>query len=174
MAARERPSLPVGGEMSAGDIPCQKCGTMVRDSDRFCTKCGAGKVLPAETLGKGAIQWKWVAIAAAVILATQFGFTFAYAAILAARGDSTAELNDVTVGLLNLLGFGVGGFIVALRSPGSTIREPAIAAAISVTVFTLLQRIMPNVLVLGIIYGLALLGAKLGEAVQSRRSARAQ
>ena len=76
-------------------------------------------------------------------------------------------------GLLNLFSFFAGGFIIGVISPGIRIIEPAAGAFLSValmlflTIFTpysFLHFSLTKLLVGGLIaFGLALLGARLGE-----------
>jgi hypothetical protein len=124
---------------------------------------------PPLTAGKGPIQWKWVAIGAAVILAVQFGFGVILGVIGLATG--APQLTVAGVGAVSLLGFPIGGLIVALISPGLTIREPAIGAVIPIALFALLNR-GESLLSLPFVYVVTLGGAKLGERLQARRRSR--
>jgi zinc ribbon protein len=151
---------------------CARCGAAARSDDRFCVKCGAdlAPLVTPPPLGKGPVQWKWVGIGAAVIVATQFGFGFVLGAVLALAGSP--DPSGAVVAVVALLGLPIGGVIVALMSPGLTIREPAIGAVIAIAV---LGVISGHQSLLGLLLGyvLTLGGAKLGERLQGRSRTRA-
>lgn len=158
------------------DNSCARCGAVLLADDSFCTKCGTAATSAARTAGgspgaTSGLQWKWVFIGAAVMVGTQLIFGVVYG--LALRASGGGGVNRLVVGLLGLLGCPVGGFIVALLSPGLTIREPALGAVFAIGFFTLLhgvpQGLLPSLVSLAVIYGLTIVGAKLGEALQRRR-----
>ena len=76
-------------------------------------------------------------------------------------------------GLLNLISYFIGGFIIGLISPGIRIYEPAVGAFLSVLVMLVLTFFTPYsflhfsllkvIIGGGIAFFLALSGAKLGE-----------
>ena len=73
--------------------------------------------------------------------------------------------------MVGIASFAVGGYIVGLRSPGRTILEPGISAAVAVVVGLLLSGAftLGNLLAGGLVPFLAgLLGGYLGERHQSR------
>lgn len=83
------------------------------------------------------------------------------------------SLRFVLQGLLHLVSFFIGGFIIGLISPGIRIDEPAIGAFLSVAImlgltfftpYSFIQFSLTKMLVGGVIaFILALLGARLGE-----------
>ncbi len=83
------------------------------------------------------------------------------------------HLHFMLQGLLNLISYFIGGFIIGLISPGIRIYEPAAGAFLSVAVMLLLTIFTPysffhfslTKLIIGglIAFFLALSGAKLGE-----------
>ena len=73
--------------------------------------------------------------------------------------------------LIGIASFAIGGYIVGLKSPGRTILEPGISAAIAVVIGLLLggSFTLGNLLVGGLVPFLAgLLGGYLGERRQAR------
>lgn len=84
-------------------------------------------------------------------------------------------LQQVTQGLLILLSYFVGGFIIGVVSPGVRMIEPALGAFLSIFLVVFVSFVMPNsyvhfswlkLLVGGVIsFSLALYGAKLGEKI---------
>ena len=85
------------------------------------------------------------------------------------------SLQFLSQGLLHIVSFFVGGFIVGLVSPGLRIREPAAGAFLSVSlmlalsVFTpyrMIQFSLQKMIIGGVIaFCLALAGARLGERI---------
>jgi hypothetical protein len=133
----------------------------------------------------GNLDWRWVAIGAAIM----FGLNFvASLLLLLLLGDSlpatttdpqeaAAALGGGRLALGALIGiasFAIGGYIVGLKSPGRTILEPGISAAVAVVVGLLLSGAfsLGNLLAGGLVPFLAgLLGGYLGERHQSREAA---
>ncbi len=88
-------------------------------------------------------------------------------------GYMSISLRFMLQGLLNLISFFIGGFIIGLISPGIRIYEPAAGAFLSVSVMLILAIFTPfrfihfslsKMLIGGAIaFALALLGARAGE-----------
>jgi hypothetical protein len=130
----------------------------------------------------GNLDWRWIAIGVAVM----FGLNLIASLILLPLiGDSlpatatnpqdaAAALSggQLALGaLISIASFTIGGYIVGLKSPGRTIVEPGISAAIAVIIGLLLSGAftLGNLLVGGLVPFLAgLLGGYLGERHQSR------
>jgi len=128
------------------------------------------------------LDWRWIAIGVAIM----FGLNLIASLILVPLiGDSVpatatnpqdaaAALSggQLALGaLLSIASFTIGGYIVGLKSPGRTIVEPGISAAIAVVIGLLLSGActLGNLLVGGLVPFLAgLLGGYLGERHQSR------
>ena len=76
--------------------------------------------------------------------------------------------------LISIASFALGGYIVGVKSPGRTILEPGISAAVAVVVGLLLSGAftLGNLLAGGLVPFLAgLLGGYLGERQQARSAA---
>ena len=130
----------------------------------------------------GNLDWRWIAIGVAVM----FGLNLIASLILLPLiGDSlpatatnpqdaAAALSggQLALGaLISIASFTIGGYIVGLKSPGRTIVEPGISAAIAVIIGLLLSGAFTsgNLLAGGLVPFLAgLLGGYLGERHQSR------
>ena len=130
----------------------------------------------------GDLDWRWIAIGVAIM----FGLNLIASLILVPLiGDSVpatatnpqdaaAALSggQLALGaLLSIVSFTVGGYIVGWKSPGRTIVEPGISAAIAVIIGLLLSSAftLGNLLVGGLVPFLAgLLGGYLGERHQAR------
>ena len=130
----------------------------------------------------GNLNWRWIAIGVAIM----FGLNLAASLLLlllfgdnlpatatdpqeaaAALGDGRLALGA----LISIASFAIGGYIVGLKSPGRTILEPGISAAIAVIIGLLLSGAftLGNLLVGGLVPFLAgLLGGYLGERQQSK------
>ena len=133
----------------------------------------------------GNLDWRWIAIGVAVM----FGLNLIASLILLPLiGDSlpatatnpqdaAAALSggQLALGaLISIASFTIGGYIVGLKSPGRTIVEPGISAAIAVIIGLLLSGAftLGNLLAGGLVPFLAgLLGGYLGERHQSRTAA---
>ena len=131
----------------------------------------------------GNLNWRWIAIGVAIM----FGLNLIASLILMPLiGDSLPETatnpqdavetlsgGQLALGaLISIASFTIGGYIVGLKSPGRTILEPGISAAIAVIISLLLSGAftLGNLLVGGLIPFLSgLLGGYLGERHQSRR-----
>jgi hypothetical protein len=126
------------------------------------------------------LDWRWIGIGAVIM----FGLNFIASLILAfVIGDTVpatatpeeaaAALGGGRIALIALIGiasFAIGGYIVGLKSPGRTILEPGISAAIAVVVGLLLSGAftLGNFLAGGLVPFLAgLLGGWLGERRQT-------
>jgi hypothetical protein len=118
---------------------------------------------------------KWILIGFAV----QGGLTWVVPALLEPLGPplvgAMGELwaNLVFVAIVAFVAFFGGGLLVAWFSPGSTIKEPAIAATLAIAfnqIYNLSQGASFSALGIAIAvllgYGFALAGAKVGERLQ--------
>ena len=130
----------------------------------------------------GDLDWRWIAIGVAIM----FGLNLIASLILVPLiGDSlpvsatnpqdaAAALSggQLALGaLISIASFTIGGYIVGVKSPGRTIVEPGISAAIAVIIGLLLSGAftLGNLLVGGLVPFLAgLLGGYLGERHQAR------
>lgn len=126
------------------------------------------------------LDWRWVAIGVAIMLGLSLVAGLLSAAILGNQVEAVAGGAQVNIGggrlallaLLSFLSFVVGGFIVGLKSPGRTILEPGISAAIAVLISLLIAGAfsLGGVIAAGVVPFLGgLLGGWLGERQQSGR-----
>ena len=130
----------------------------------------------------GNLDWRWVAIGAAIMFGLNLVASLLLLLLLGDRLPATTTdpqeaataLGGGRLALGALIGiatFAIGGYIVGSRSPGRTILEPGISAAIAVVVGLLLSGAftLGNLLVGGLVPFVAgLLGGYLGERHQSR------
>ena len=89
------------------------------------------------------------------------------------------SLRFLIQGLLNLLSFFIGGFIIGVVSPGLRVHEPAIGAFLSVAFMLFLSLFTPYSFIRfsltkmllggGVAFCLALTGAKFGERLTGHR-----
>ena len=125
------------------------------------------------------LDWRWIGIGVAIMLGLSLVAGLLSAAILGNQAAVVAEGGQVAVGggqlfllaLLSFASFVAGGFIVGLKSPGRTILEPGISAAIAVLLSLLIAGSFSigGVLAAGIVPFLGgLLGGWLGERQQGR------
>jgi hypothetical protein len=134
---------------------------------------------------RGGLDWKWIAIGVAIM----FGLNLVASLILlpllggavpgppvSAEGAATGAAAEAIGGgrlllaaVISFLSFAIGGYIVGARSPGRTILEPGISAAIAVAIGLLIGGAftLGNLLAGGVVPFLAgLLGGWLGERRQ--------
>ena len=121
-------------------------------------------------------QWMWISFG--VFVATELVLGALVGGLVVGRFMSLS-LRFMLQGLLNLLAYFIGGFIVGLISPGIRIYEPAAGAFLSVLVMLVLTLFTPfsfihfsltKVLIGGgIAFFLALTGAKIGERIAGNR-----
>jgi hypothetical protein len=123
------------------------------------------------------LDWKWIGIGVAIMLALNIVAGLGIAIFLAPQiqGATSVEQMDLSGGqmallaIVNFLAFVIGGFIVGLKSAGRTILEPGISAAIAVVIALLLSGSLSlgSVIAGGLVPFLAgILGGWIGERRQ--------
>jgi hypothetical protein len=121
---------------------------------------------------------KWMLASMAIFIGVELFLGGLIGNILVGRFMSMS-LKFLLQGLLNLVSFFIGGFIIGLISPGIRIHEPAVGAFLSVALMLCISFFTPysfihfsftKMLIGGAIaFCLALSGAKLGEKVVGNR-----
>ena len=121
---------------------------------------------------------KWVLVSMGVFIAAEILFGALLADVLAGPVTSMT-LRFMLQGVLNLLGFFVGGVLIGLFSPGLRIREPAMGAFLCVVLMMVLTLFTPysfirfsltKMLIGGAVaFWLALVGARFGERLAGNR-----
>jgi hypothetical protein len=118
---------------SAASLSCESCQAENSAGAAFCRECG--KPLPRSSEASSGLSWRWIGLGVLIMLATNLVGGFVLGLALGAAGysleTSQAELIP-WFALVGVLAFAIGGFIVGARSPGKTILEPGLAAAIAV------------------------------------------
>ena len=123
------------------------------------------------------LDWRWIGIGVAVMLGLSFVAGLLSTLILGDQTAVVAEGGQVAIGsgrlfllaVLSFASFVLGGFIVGLKSPGRTILEPGISAAVAVLLSLLIAGSFSigGVLAAGVVPFLGgLLGGWLGERQQ--------
>ena len=121
---------------------------------------------------------KWVLASTAIFVAVEL-FLGGLIGNLVVGTFLSLNLRFLLQGLLNLISFFIGGFIIGLISPGIRIFEPALGAFLSValmlclsffTPYSFIQFSMTKMLIGGAIaFFLALTGARVGEKIAGNR-----
>ena len=116
----------------------------------------------------------WMIASAGIFIAVELFLGGLIGEVVVGRFLSIS-LRFLIQGLLNLVSFFIGGFIIGLISPGIRTREPAVGAFISVALMLCLSLFTPysfinfsltKMLIGGVVaFFLALAGARLGERV---------
>ena len=121
---------------------------------------------------------KWVLASTAIFVVVEL-FLGGLIGNLVVGTFLSLNLRFLLQGLLNLISFFIGGFIIGLISPGIRIFEPALGAFLSValmlclsffTPYSFIQFSMTKMLIGGAIaFFLALAGARAGEKIAGNR-----
>ena len=122
---------------------------------------------------------KWVIASTAIFVAVEL-FLGGLIGNLVVGTFMSLNLRFLLQGLLNLISFFIGGFIIGLISPGIRIFEPALGAFLSValmlclsffTPYSFIQFSLTKMLIGGgIAFFLALIGARAGEKIAGNRT----
>lgn len=150
---------------------CPGCQSENEAANSFCFKCGldlkeVATTEPAATSAPAStFSWGWVGWSVLIIMGTTTIVSFTIGFLYALTGGR--NIPPPLAFVAGALGLLLGGMITGYKSPGVTIKEPAVAAAI-VTVFFVLMNKDYSSLVLGWVmpFGLAYLGAWIGEKIQ--------
>ena len=134
----------------------------------------------------GSLNWRWIAIGVAIMFGLNLIAGLLVGALIVpdlpvATPEGTPAVDPVAIGggrlalvaLLSFASFALGGYIVGWKSPGRTILEPGISAAIAVALSLLLAGSfgLGSFLVAGLLPFIAgLLGGWLGERRQDGQS----
>jgi hypothetical protein len=133
----------------------------------------------------GNLDWRWIAIGVAVMFGLNLIASLTLVPLIGDSLPATAtDPQDAAAALsggqlalsalISIASFAIGGYIVGVKSPGRTILEPGISAAVAVVVGLLLSGAftLGNLLAGGLVPFLAgLLGGYLGERQQARTAA---
>lgn len=145
-------------------------GSFARITSRIRTISGAIPIF------KESFDWKWVLVGMLCIIA---GNIVAYLMLHNWIQDLIFKQERVLVGAalvagVSLVIFFLGGVVVGRMSSGRTLKEPAVAAVLSLVVIFVLQLFLGMLNILGLIVGaplcfaLAYLGGYVGESWQER------
>ena len=121
---------------------------------------------------------KWMFASVAIFLGAELILGGLVGNVVVGRFMSRS-LHFMLQGILNLVSFFVGGFIIGLISPGIRIHEPAVGAFLSVSIMLCLSIFTPysfihfslTKMIVGGVFAffLALVGARLGEKISGNR-----
>ena len=129
------------------------------------------------------LDWRWIGIGIAIMFGLSFVAGLLAVAVLGGPDAVTASTGSaptaligggrlLLASLLSFAAFLVGGYVVGLKSPGRTILEPGISAAVAVALTLLIGGVFSVITLLaaGLMPFLAgLLGGWLGERAQGQR-----
>lgn len=117
-------------------------------------------------------SWGWVLASVGIFVITQLVLAYIVGQVLLGARIPTG-LHQVVQGLLILISYFVGGFIIGVVSPKIRIIEPALGAFASIFLVVFVSFVMPNSYIYfnwlkmfiggAIAFGLAMYGAMLGE-----------
>jgi hypothetical protein len=132
-----------------------------------------GDELSADEKNTRKFLWKWVVVGAIIGFALNILFVFILSTLFPPHIYKLS-----TTGFI--VSFVIMGFIVGYKSPGITLKEPAVAGLLAVVLdwiflrFIITYRVPGKFIVLGLIMGffISLLGAWLGELYQQSKQAK--
>ena len=127
----------------------------------------------------GRLDWKWIAIGVLVMVVLNLIAGLVLALALGTDLEGVEDVEHLRVSgsqmvllvSLNILTFGIGGFIVGIKSAGRTILEPGISAAVAVVIALLISGnfTIVNLIAAGLLpFAAGVLGGWLGELRQGR------
>lgn len=127
----------------------------------------------------GRLDWKWIAIGVLVMVVLNLIAGVVLALALGTDIEGVEDVEHLRVSSsqmvllvsLNILTFGIGGFIVGIKSAGRTILEPGISAAVAVVIALLISGnfTIRNLIAAGLLpFAAGVLGGWLGELRQGR------
>ncbi len=165
-------------------ILCPDCGKEIDYDSIYCSFCG--RKIDGSSSPEGGkadstrppLNRKWIFISALIIVISEFLFAFIAGIIYTAfisSGNMTAETLVIVASIGSIAGIFSGSILAAYKSPGRTIKEPAIGAAIIILISKISDIIITgNFSLSGLAgmaaaYVIALAGAFLGEKIQERK-----
>jgi hypothetical protein len=157
---------------------CSQCGQGVQDVAGADTPQASQPKPAFQAAGQGQDQakgfsWGWYFKSMGMIILCNIASALIMVGLLLVMDQANAGLVLVLGLVFGALAFFVGGYWAAVRSPGRTIKEPALAAATLAVLSGLVQGEGAISLAGAIIpFVLGMLGAKLGERKQAAREAR--
>lgn len=151
-------------------IACPDCGKDNDDRHTFCSRCGkqlAGSAppAPARVDPNVGFRWNWLGLSIILITGTvtivSFLLDFVYRAV--GGGEFAELLAFLTFGI----GMVLGGIVAGHTSPGITVKEPAVAAALVTVLYAVASQQYAGLSWVWVLpFILAYLGAWLGEKMQ--------
>ncbi len=105
---------------------------------------GGGRSNPMSRATRAArpFSWPWVGVSMAAFIAAEVVIGGLIGEWLLARVASIST-SFLVQGLINLIGFALGGFVIGLISPGRRIAEPAVAGAATMLLITVVAIFVP-------------------------------
>ena len=122
---------------------------------------------------KKGFQWPAVGWSVIDILGTMFALTSVVAIVIAFASDAQGIQIPAQIGVIvGFAGYFMGGLVAGYRSPGVTVLEPAVAAALVTALYLIIAKASPLVAIVPtiLVFGLSYAGAWLGERIQARAS----
>jgi predicted nucleic acid-binding Zn ribbon protein len=159
-------------------LKCMKCGSDIERESRYCSTCGSNMEFQNKISGKRIkVSWRWVFFSLIAILVFEYIFaTIAGQLFLFFSGAEFIELETgiVVSSLGSITGIFFGSLYSSYLSPGITIKEPVIGAALEIVISQLILIVMAGsftsliIIRIAIIMSIAFGGAKTGEFFQKK------
>ncbi len=164
--------------MTDTNLQCMRCGSSSDNKSRYCCRCGANLNFQRKiSVRKVKIIWRWVLFSLIAIMI--FDYIFASAAgqlyLLVKGTEFTALETGVVVSSLgSLTGIFCGTLFSSYMSPGISIKEPMLGAAVEIIISQVILLFIAGafsaliIVRITIITAIAFCGAKAGEMFQKR------
>jgi predicted nucleic acid-binding Zn ribbon protein len=164
--------------MNEIELKCMKCGSDIEPVSKYCSSCGSSIKLQKQlSLKRIKITWRWVFFSLIAILVFEYIFaTIAGQLFLFFSGAEFIELETgiIVSSLGSITGIFFGSLYSSYLSPGITIKEPVIGAALEIVISQIILIVMAGsftsliIIRIAIIMSIAFGGAKTGEFFQKK------
>lgn len=164
--------------MNENKLQCMKCDSEIEPECRYCSSCGSSISFQKKISNrKIKISWRWVLFSLISILVFEYIFaTMAGQLYIFLTGAEYMELETgiIVSSIGSITGIFFGSLYSAYLSPGITIKEPVIGAALEIVISQIILIAAAGsftsliIIRIAIIMSIAFGGAKTGEFFQKK------
>jgi predicted nucleic acid-binding Zn ribbon protein len=164
--------------MNEMKLQCMKCGSDIEQESRYCSNCGSSINFQKQLSRKKIkVSWRWVFFSLIAILVFEYIFaTITGQLFLLLSGAEFIELETgiIVSSLGSITGIFFGSLYSSYLSPGITIKEPVIGAALEIVISQIILIVIAGsftsliIVRIAIIMSIAYGGAKTGEILQKK------
>jgi len=157
---------------------CMKCNSIIESESRYCSECGSSIVFQKKlSMKKIKISWRWVFFSIIAILICEYIFASITGQLFLLLTDNQfmeLETGIVVSSIGSIAGIFAGSLYSSYMSPGITIKEPVLGAAIEIIISQIILLLLagiftPMILIrITIIMTIAFAGIKTGQLIQKK------